>query len=307
MHIIILGAGAGGGFPQWNCHCDNCRGVRLGSIKAQARTQSSIAISANGKDWVLINASPDIRQQINQTPQLWPLDPKQERGTSIRSIILTDSQVDHTTGLLTLREGLPLPVYCTDVVYEDLTTGFPLFTMLKHWHGGLQRHPISTEFTDCFTPEGISGLTFQPVVLESNAPPYSAYRDKVVPGNNIGLKIIDDATGKYVFYAPGCVQANAMVESMLADASCVLFDGTLWLDDEMIQKGFSERLGTQMGHMPVNGPDGAVALLNRFPIDRKILIHINNTNPVLNEASDAHAYLRDNNIELAFDGMTIEL
>ncbi|MEC9262547.1 MAG: MBL fold metallo-hydrolase, partial [Pseudomonadota bacterium] len=111
MKILILGAGAGGGFPQWNCHCDNCRGVRDGSIKASPRTQSSIAVSANGTDWVLINASPDLRQQINHTPALWPADKQQQRGTSIRSIILTDSQIDHTTGLLTLREGLPLPVY----------------------------------------------------------------------------------------------------------------------------------------------------------------------------------------------------
>ena len=307
MKILILGAGAGGGFPQWNCHCDNCRGVRDGSIKASPRTQSSIAVSANGTDWVLINASPDLRQQINHTPELWPADKQQQRGTSIRSIILTDSQIDHTTGLLTLREGLPLPVYCTDVVHEDLTTAFPLFTILKHWHGGLQRHSIDTDCTASFTPQGAEGLVFNPVVLESNAPPYSSYRDKVVPGNNIGLQITDTASGKSLFYAPGCVQASPLVESMLDQASCVLFDGTLWLDDEMIQKGFSNRLGSQMGHMPVNGPDGTVSLLNRFNIDRKVLIHINNTNPVLNEDSEAHQYLTDNDIELAYDGMHITL
>lgn len=249
---------------------------------------------------------PDIRQQINQTPLLWPNDPQQQRGTAIKSIILTDSQIDHTTGLLTLREGLPLPVYCTDVVYEDLTTGFPVFNMLKHWHGGLERRSIGTDFEQALQVPEVSGITFKPVVLESNAPPYSSYRDKVVPGNNIGLQIIDDATGKYLFYAPGCVQANPLVLQMLSDAECVLFDGTLWLDDEMIQKGFSNRLGTQMGHMPVNGPDGTIALLGKYDIARKILIHINNTNPVLNEASAAHAYLRENGIEMAYDGMQIK-
>ncbi|MBU2979261.1 pyrroloquinoline quinone biosynthesis protein PqqB [Alteromonas sp. C1M14] len=307
MHIRVLGAGAGGGFPQWNCHCRNCKGVRSGSIEAKARTQSSIAVSANGKDWVLINASPDIRQQINQTPALWPQCETQQRGTAIRSIILTDSQIDHTTGLLTLREGLPLPVYCTDVVYEDLTEAFPLFPMLKHWNGGLQRRPIDTDEKAAFTPEGAEGLIFKPIVLASNAPPYSAYRDNIVPGNNIGLHIEDTHTGEIVFYAPGCVQASPLVERTLAQAQCVLFDGTLWLDDEMITNGFSQRLGTQMGHMPVNGEDGAVALLNRFAIKRKILIHINNTNPVLDESSDAHQYLLDNDIELAYDGMHIEL
>ena len=307
MQILVLGSGAGGGFPQWNCHCKNCKGLRQNSINASARTQSSIAVSSNGTDWVLINASPDLRQQINQTPQLWPADPEQQRGTSIRSIVLTDSQIDHTTGLLTLREGLPLPVYCTDVVYEDLTGAFPLFTMLKHWHGGLQRHGIDTEYDSAFTPEGADGLRFHPVVLASNAPPYSSYRDNIVPGNNIGLHIEDTRSGKSVFYAPGCVQANPLVESMLDKADCVLFDGTLWLDDEMIKNGFSSRLGTQMGHMPVNGEDGAVALLNRFNIERKVLIHINNTNPVLDEDSPAHQYLEDNHIELAYDGMHITL
>lgn len=307
MQILVLGSGAGGGFPQWNCHCHNCRGVREGSLKGVARTQSSIAVSANGTDWVLINASPDLRQQINQSPQLWPHDKGVQRGTAIRSVVLTDSQIDHTTGLLTLREGLPLPVYCTDVVFEDLTTAFPLFTMLAHWHGGLQRKAIDTDFNQPFTPVGGQGLVFRSVVLESNAPPYSAYRDNIVPGNNIGLQITETATGQSVFYAPGCVQANALVGEMLQTAACVLFDGTLWLDDEMIRKGFSNRLGSQMGHMPVNGPDGTVALLNNYDIQRKILIHINNTNPVLDEASDAHQYLLDNDIELAFDGMLINL
>ena len=127
-------------------------------------------MSVDGNKWVLINASPDLREQINSHPQLWP-EAHVARGTRISSIVLTDSQIDHTTGLLTLREGLPLPVYCTDVVNEDLTTSFPLFTVLKHWHGGLQQRAISTDFNDTFVPEGADGLAFQPVVLESNAPP----------------------------------------------------------------------------------------------------------------------------------------
>jgi len=307
MQILVLGAAAGGGFPQWNCHCDNCRLAREGSPLVRARSQSSIAVSADGNEWVLINASPDLRQQINASPLLWPQDKQMQRGTAIRSIVLTDSQIDHTTGLLTLREGLPLPVYCTDVVYEDLTESFPLFPMLSHWHGGLARQRIGTEYAEAFTPEGANGLIFRPVVLASNAPPYSRYRDNIVDGNNIGLHIEDRENGTSLFYAPGCVQANAQVEQMLSQADCVLFDGTLWLDDEMIRKGFSQRLGSQMGHMPINGPDGTVALLSRFDIGRKILIHINNTNPVLNENSDAHNYVKAHGIELAYDGMLITL
>lgn len=307
MQILVLGAGAGGGVPQWNCHCDVCKGIRQGSIIAKERTQSSIAVSGdNGKNWILINASPDIRTQINNQPQLWP-DDSVKRGTRISSIVLTDSQIDHTTGLLTLREGLPLPVHCTDVVYEDLTTGFPVFNMLKHWHGGLTRYTIQTEHEQSFSPKGAGSLEFKPVVLESNAPPYSKYRDNIVPGNNIGLKITDTNTGKVLFYAPGCMQASDLVKQMLTEADCVLFDGTLWLDDEMIANGFSDRLGTQMGHMPVNGPKGAINLLNQYDIERKVLIHINNTNPVLNENSNAHRSLLDQDIELAYDGMELSL
>ncbi|MEM0911325.1 MAG: pyrroloquinoline quinone biosynthesis protein PqqB [Pseudomonadota bacterium] len=306
MQILILGSGAGGGVPQWNCHCDICSGIRHDRIVAKPRTQSSIAVSSNGLDWILINASPDLRQQINETPKLWP-EQGVKRGTRIRSIILTDSQIDHTTGLLTLREGLPLPVHCTDVVYEDLTTGFPVFNMLKHWHGGLQRQAIDTAYESEFAPAGANDLVFNPVVLESNAPPYSRYRDNIVPGNNIGLKITNKVTGKVLFYAPGCMQASDLVKDMLSQADCVLFDGTLWLDDEMIANGFSERLGTQMGHMPVNGEGGAIDMLNQYDISRKILIHINNTNPVLNENSQENTYLKSEDIELAFDGMEIEL
>jgi pyrroloquinoline quinone biosynthesis protein B len=305
MQILILGSAAGGGFPQWNCHCTNCKGLREGTIQATPRTQSSIAVSSNGKDWALINASPDIRQQLNQSPQLWP--EHGSRGTNIRGAILTDSQIDHTTGLLTLREGLPLDVYCTDVVYEDLSTAFPLFNLLEHWHGGLKFNEIGTKQADAFNVAGVDGIEFIPVTIESNAPPYSRYRDKVVDGNNIGLKIVDTNTGKYLFYLPGIVESTAEVEEILADASCVLIDGTLWLDDEMIAQGVGTKLGSEMGHMPVNGEFGTVALLNKFTIDRKILIHINNTNPILNEQSEQHQFVLDNGVEIATDGMEITI
>lgn len=305
MQILILGSAAGGGFPQWNCHCANCKGLREGSIKATPRTQSSIAVSADGKNWVLINASPDLRQQINQSPQLWP--EQGSRGTNIRAAILTDSQIDHTTGLLTLREGLPLDVYCTDVVYEDLSGAYPLFNLLKHWHGGLNFYQIGTDYRQSFTVGDIDQIEFYPVVIESNAPPYSRYRDKVVAGNNIGLKIVDKTSGKYLFYLPGIVESNPLVEQVLSEASCVLIDGTLWLDDEMIAQGVGTKLGSEMGHMPVNGDFGTVALLNKFNIERKILIHINNTNPILNEESSQHQFVRDNGVEIATDGMAITI
>lgn len=305
MKILVLGSAAGGGFPQWNCHCTNCRGLRDNTIKARARTQSSIAVSANGTDWVLINASPDLRQQINQSPQLWPKSGT--RGTNIKGVVLCDSQVDHSTGLLTLREGLPMELYATDIVAEDLRTNYPLLPMLKHWHGGLSFNPIGWDHDTAFSVTGASGIEFHPVVLESNAPPYSKYRDAVVDGNNIGLKIVDKETGRSAFYAPGIVKTTPLVEQMLDEADIALIDGTLWLDDEMITAGVGEKLGSEMGHMPVNGEFGSVALLNRFDLERRILIHINNTNPILNEESPQHQFVVENGVELAFDTMEIEV
>ena len=147
--------------------------------------------------------------------------------------MLTDSQIDHTTGLLTLREGLPLPVYCTDVVAEDLTTSFPLFTVLKHWHGGLQQHSINTDYHQRFVPKGAEGLTFQPVVLESD--PYSTYRVNIVRAT-ISAEDTDDTTGNVLFYAPGCMQANDIVKRVMRESHCVLFDVTLWANEEMIMR-----------------------------------------------------------------------
>ena len=168
MFIKVLGSAAGGGFPQWNCNCANCQGLRDGTIQAAPRTQSSIIVSDNGKEWVLCNASPDISQQIAHTPELNKAGVL--RGTHIGGIILTDSQIDHTTGLLSLREGCPHQVWCTPEVHEDLSTGFPVFTMLRHWNGGLVHHPIAPQ--QPFTVDACPDLQFTAVPIASNAPPY---------------------------------------------------------------------------------------------------------------------------------------
>lgn len=199
MFIKVLGSAAGGGFPQWNCNCANCQGLRNGTIQATARTQSSIIVSDNGKEWVLCNASPDISQQIAHTPEL----NKQGvlRGTHIGGIILTDSQIDHTTGLLSLREGCPHQVWCTPEVHEDLSTGFPIFTMLRHWNGGLIHHPVTP--LDSFTVDACPDLQFTAVPIASNAPPYSPFRDRPLPGHNVALFIENRRNGQTLFYAPG--------------------------------------------------------------------------------------------------------
>lgn len=204
MFVQILGSAAGGGFPQWNCNCVNCAGFRDGSLRAQARTQSSIALSDDGVNWVLCNASPDIRTQLQGFAPMQP--GRALRDTGISAIILMDSQIDHTTGLLSLREGCPHQVWCTDMVHEDLSTGFPLFTMLTHWNGGLdwQRIELDTSFTVPACPN----LRFTPLPLRSAAPPYSPHRFDPHPGDNIGLIVEDLRTGGKLFYAPAWARST---------------------------------------------------------------------------------------------------
>ncbi|WP_186073931.1 pyrroloquinoline quinone biosynthesis protein PqqB [Burkholderia gladioli] len=303
MHIQILGSAAGGGFPQWNCNCANCAGFRDGSVEAKARTQSSIAISDDGVSWVLCNASPDIRAQLQQFAPFQP--GRALRDTGIAAIVLMDSQIDHTTGLLSLREGCPLDVWCTDMVHEDLSTGFPLFTMLSHWNGGLRWNPVEPD--RAFTIAACPNLRFTPFVLQSAAPPYSPHRHDPHPGDNIGLVIEDARSGGKLFYAPGLGAVDEALAARMAQADCLLVDGTLWHDDEMQRRGVGTRTGRQMGHLAQSGPGGMLEVLERFPAQRKILTHINNTNSILDERSPERAELARRQVEVAFDGMRIDL
>ncbi|WP_415844838.1 pyrroloquinoline quinone biosynthesis protein PqqB [Stutzerimonas zhaodongensis] len=303
MFIQILGSAAGGGFPQWNCNCVNCAGLRNGTLRAHARTQSSIAISENGEDWILCNASPDIRAQLESFPKLQP--GRGPRDTAIKAIILLDSQIDHTTGLLTLREGCPHEVWCTEMVHQDLSTGFPLFKMLEHWNGGLHWNPIPLEGT--FSIPACPNLRITPIPLRSSAPPYSPHRNDPHPGDNIGLLIEDQQSGGTLFYAPGLGQVSPELLATMRRADCLLVDGTLWRDDEMRVREVGTKLGSEMGHLHQSGPGGMIEVLDGMSASRKILIHINNTNPILDEDSPERAELGEHGIEVAFDGMSIEL
>lgn len=304
MLVHVLGAAAGGGFPQWNCNCPNCHGLRNNTIKARARTQSSIAVSSNGEDWVLFNTSPDILAQLAAFPALQPS--RAVRDTGIKAIVYMDSQIDHTTGLLMLREGCPHQIYCTDPVYQDLTTGFPIFNVLQHWNGGVQRHAIPLN-GESFTVEGIDHLSFTAIPVDGKAPPYSPHRHQAHTGDNIGVLISDARTGKQLFYAPGLGHINDATEHSLKEADCVMVDGTFWRNDEMAVVGMGNRTAADMGHLPQSGPNGMLALLSRVPASRKILIHINNTNPILNEESAERRMVEEQGVEVAYDGMAFEL
>ncbi|MFC3110759.1 pyrroloquinoline quinone biosynthesis protein PqqB [Undibacterium arcticum] len=305
MKIIVLGSSAGGGFPQWNCNCRNCSGVRLGTIKARARTQSSIAVSSNGKDWVLINASPDILTQLRATPALQPA--RSDRDTGIAAVMLMDAQIDHVTGLLMLREGRPIPLYCTAAVWDDLTLGLPLVHVLSHYCG-VQWHVLAPNHT--ISPvelPGIEDISFTPLMLSSKAPPYSPHREMSQPGDNLGLIIENKKNGKKVFYAPGLGVIEPHVHTAMRAADCLLLDGTFWSADEMIRLGFSNKKAADMGHLPQSGKGGMIEVLDAITGPRKILIHINNTNPILDEDSEERATLTQHGIEVAFDGLEISL
>jgi pyrroloquinoline quinone biosynthesis protein B len=311
MKIIVLGSSAGGGFPQWNCNCRNCDGVRQGSITARARTQSSIAVSSNHVDWVLINASPDILTQIRATPALQPA--RASRDTGIAAVMLMDAQIDHVTGLLMLREGRPLPLFCTAPVWEDLSNGLPLLPVLSHYCG-VRWHPVSPRSAagnghsdGAISLPGIADIRFTFLALKSKAPPYSPHRAHPQVGDNNGLLIENTRTAKILFYAPGLGEIEPHVEAAMRESDCVLVDGTLWTGDEMIRLGLSKKMASDMGHLPLSGPGGMIEALEGIGTRRKILIHINNTNPILDEDSPERASLARHGIEVAYDGMEISL
>jgi pyrroloquinoline quinone biosynthesis protein B len=304
MRIRVLGSAAGGGFPQWNCNCRNCEGVRKGSLRAAPRTQSSIAVSAEGLDWVLFNASPDVLAQCRAFAALQP--GRSIRDTAIRSIVLSDAQIDHTTGLLMLREGKPLEVYCTDMAREDLTRGHPLFDTLGHYCG-VRWHRVPIEPGNQFSVIGAGELSFSAVPLKSKAPPYSPHREAPHDGDNIGLRVRDPRSGRALFYAPGIGEIEPRLSPFLGEADCLLVDGTFWTDDEMIRLGVSHKRARDIGHLPQSGNGGMIEVLKPLAASRKILIHINNTNPILDEDSAERAELERLGIEVAYDGMEVVL
>lgn len=305
LKVHILGSAAGGGFPQWNCNCPNCSAYRQGNTNLVARTQSSIAVSADEDNWVLFNASPDILQQIRSFPRLQPA--RQLRDTAIRAVFLIDAQIDHTTGLYMLREHRqPLELWCHALVREDLLTGNPLLKVLEHYCG-VHWHDVPLAHSG-FSMDGVPGLWFSALPLISNAPPYSPHRDQPQPGDNVGVTIADARSGKQLFYAPGLGCMEPHVWAAMQAADCVLVDGTLWTDDEMIVLGASQKTSRAMGHLPQHGPGGMLEWLDRLPArTRKVLIHINNTNPILDANSHQRQELARRGIEVAFDGMEIDL
>jgi pyrroloquinoline quinone biosynthesis protein B len=304
VKIRVLGSAAGGGFPQWNCNCRNCANVRAGTFNGSARTQSSIAVTGANHASVLVNASPDILVQLQRTPDLQPN--RSIRDTAIAGIILVDGQVDHTTGLYMLREAVrPWPIWCTDSTYADLTVGNPILRVLGHFCG-VDRRRI--ELGEQFAVDSVQEVTWRALPVASKPAPYSPHRDAPARGDNLALVIGDSQSGRSAVYAPGLAEIDARLWEAMQGAGCVLVDGTFWTDDEMVRLGISRKHARDIGHLPQSGAGGMLEWLDRLPAKtRKILIHINNTNPILDESSPEAAELARRGVEVARDGMEIVL
>ena len=304
MRIRVLGSAAGGGFPQWNCNCRNCSGVRNGALRASPRTQSSIAVCGrDGTRWALVNASPDILAQLRANPPLHGA--RALRDSALAGIVLVDGQIDHTAGLLMLREsGTPLRLWCTEQVCADLSRGHPLLSVLAHYCG-VEPHIVVADGR-AFAIPGIAAISWRALAVAGKPAPYSPHRDSPVAGDNIALLIRDEDSAHTILYAPGVAAMDETLWQAMSGADCVLIDGTFWSDDEMLTAGVSRKRARDLGHLPQSGPGGMLEWLERLPrAARRILIHVNNTNPILDEDSEQRAELTRRGIEVAWDGLEI--
>ncbi len=282
LRVVVLGAAAGGGVPQWNCGCPVCLAARTNHPELQS-TQASIAISADGDHWFLINASPDLRQQVIATPQLHPA-PGKLRHSPISGVILTNGEIDAVAGLLSMREGWSFTIYAHDKVLAILNSN-SIFNVLNEKN--VRRQPIEVDQTfDPTLPDGApSGIEILPFAVAGKSAWY--LEGKVHPagedgaGDTLGLRIRDKATGKFFYFLAACAGVTDDLKSRLAGAPLVFFDGTVWRDDELILAGLGSKTGQGMGHIAMSGDTGAIAALSGLGIDRKIFLHINNSNPAL--------------------------
>jgi pyrroloquinoline quinone biosynthesis protein B len=298
--VRVLGSAAGGGFPQWNCACPQCRAVRDGSRPARARTQSSIAVSPDYRRWFLFNAAPDIQVQIESFPALHPAaGAGGGRAVPLRAVALTDAELDHTLGLLLLREGDGLELHATEAVRDTLDHGTSLLRTLEAYCP-VEWHPVVPE-ADVPLGDGLSYRAFD--VPTTKRARFGSVDGK---GRVVGYRLSDERSGRSLVYLPG-VQELTAVRGRLNDCVCLLVDGTCWRDDEMIRLGLAGKTAREMGHVPIDGPGGSLELLSPLPIERKIYIHINNTNPILLEDSPERRVVERHGMEVAVDGMELRI
>lgn len=310
MIIKILGSAAGGGFPQWNCNGIHSSNVRASKPGYRARTQSSLAISANGRDWVLLNASPDLRQQINDTPELHPFADGGLRNSPIKAVVVTNADVDHITGLINLREGQPFSIYGSDRVLATLNAN-SIFNVCAP--DKVPRIPFALDQPTQLSGAGVDlGLTVEAFAVPGKIALFlekggetENYGSRA--GDTIGLKITEAETGKSFFYIPGCAEIDRPLAERIKGAALLFLDGTLFTDDEMVAQGLSHKTGQRMGHISISGPQGSIEAVKPLNVARRIYVHINNSNPVLDENSEARRIVDSAGWEVGYDGMEVRL
>jgi pyrroloquinoline quinone biosynthesis protein B len=309
MHIRVLGSAAGGGYPQWNCNHPNSRRAREGDPDAPARTQSSIAVSADGEQWVLFNASPDLRQQIFDNDILHPSGAL--RASPIQAVVLTNADVDHVAGLLNLRESQAFNLYGTPRVQSVLAAN-SIFNVLNPKFVDRRAMALNEPLPLCRPDGGALGITIVPFAVPGKV---ALWLEDESQGENFGtvdedtiaLEIRDADGNTKFYYMPACARMTVELERRLHGAELVFFDGTLWVDDEMIRENVGVKTGQRMGHLSVSGPDGTMAALSNLDIARKVFIHINTTNPILISGTDERREAEANGWEVSYDGMAIEV
>jgi pyrroloquinoline quinone biosynthesis protein B len=293
--LRVLGSAAGGGSPQWNCGCPVCAAVR--SRPQLARTQSSVAVSADGRQWFLINASPDVRAQIEAFPGLHPHG---DRTTPLQAVLLTDAELDHTLGLLLLREADGLRLYTTPAVHKTLCDGSGVLRTLERYC------PIEWQAVvpgaDMPLADGLSCRAFDVPTTK---------RDRFGTGTDhgrvVGYRLTDQRGGGTLVYLPGVQALTPALRAEIEGCDCLLIDGTCWRDDELIRLGLASKTAREMGHLPISGPDGSLAQVRSLDVGRTIFVHMNNTNPILLEDTPERRVLADSGMEVAMDGLEVEV
>lgn len=306
MRIKVLGAAAGGGFPQWNCGCPNCREARSGSPDATPQTQECVALSADGERWVLLNASPEIRAQIESYPALHP---RAARHSPIAALVLTNGDLDHSLGLLSLRESHPLVVYATDRVRRGFVEGNVLYRTLERFPGQVtwKTLALGREVALTGVEDQPTGLLVEAVAAPGKPPVHLEGLAGTDAGENIGVVIHERATGKRVAYFSAAAGLTPAMRQAIDRADCVFFDGTFWSSDELVALGLGTKRAEDMAHLPVGGADGSLERLASARAPRRVYIHINNTNPLLRASSRERAEVEARGWEIARDGMELAL
>jgi len=311
MRIKILGSAAGGGFPQWNCNCANCRRLRSGSLRGSARTQTQIAFSPDSRIWFLVGASPDLRTQILATPELSPSD-QAPSHSPIAGVFLPSADVDSILGLLHLREFQSFFVFATAALQRILKKENKIFGVLERSDPPVQWQILSSKGRlGCHlseSPGEAPAFVCATIPLGDSYPDYvSSELSRTLPTDEATVGFSFEHRGKSLFVAPSLSGRNSEWTKYAASADLVLIDGTFWSDDELIHTGRSSKTARDMGHLPLSGPGGMLEQFPRNARGRRVLIHINNTNPILDEDSPEHRSVLDAGFEIAYDGMEFEL